>query len=79
MTGADWAEIERLFLEAGELAPADRTGFLDRACAETLRPEVESLLNADLARGEFLEAPPSHLAADLLEEQAHGPESIGGR
>jgi Tol biopolymer transport system component len=39
-------EIERLFHEARERTPAERDGFLARACADdpTLRREVESLL-----------------------------------
>ena len=70
MTSGDWAEIERLYLEAWGLAPADRAAFLDHVCAGqlSLRAEVESLLNADLARGQFLEVPPSRLVADLLEQ-----------
>jgi len=68
MTSGDWPEIERLYLAASALAPADRAAYVDQAClgAPELRAEVESLLEADLRRGRFLDLPPSHLAADLL-------------
>lgn len=66
MSAADWPEIERLYLEASDLAPGSRATFLDRTCAPALRGDVDSLLAADLKRGGFLEAPPAQLAADLL-------------
>ncbi|MBM3763956.1 MAG: serine/threonine protein kinase [Acidobacteria bacterium] len=46
---ADWTRIEEIFLAAADLAGADRTRYLDDACADdaALRREVESLLNAD--------------------------------
>jgi serine/threonine protein kinase len=79
MTSDGWREIESLYLEACALAPSERAAFLDHACAgqPALRREVEGLLEADLARGDFLEFPPSLLAADLLKEHSEGPESIG--
>src|ERR1035438_8557184 len=79
MTSGGWPEIERLYLEASGLVAADRAGFLDQACAgqPSLRAEVESLLDADLARGDFLEFPPSRLAADLLAHHPGGPAAIG--
>ena len=79
MTSGDWAEIDRLYLEAFSLPPTDRAAFLDQACNgdHSLRAEVESLLNADLARGQFLNAPPSRLTADLLQHRAGAVTSIG--
>lgn len=46
---ADWARIEEIFLAAADLSGADRTRYLDDACATdaALRREVESLLAAD--------------------------------
>jgi hypothetical protein len=38
---------------------------------------VESLLEADLASGDFLEFPPSRLAADLMKRHPERPASIG--
>ena len=74
-----WRQIETLYLEASAVALSERASFLDNACAgqPSLRSEVESLLEADLARGDFLEFPPSRLAADLLRKHPDGPESIG--
>jgi predicted Ser/Thr protein kinase len=79
VTVPGWNEIELVYLEASVLAIVDRESFLDRACAgqASLRTEVESLLQADLVRGDFLDAAPSHLAADLLRKQTEGPETIG--
>jgi hypothetical protein len=79
MSSFEWSEIDRVYLEASGLPPTERANFLDRACAgqSTLRSEVESLLHADDARGDFLEFPPSRLAADLLETRHAGPAFIG--
>ncbi len=78
MNNEGWRQVECLYLDASALAPAARAAFLDRACAAepSLRREVESLLEADAARGDFLEAPPAHLAADLL-TNSDTPDSIG--
>ena len=69
MTSGDWQKIERLYLGASELAPADRAAYLDEGCAGApeLRAEVESLLAADATGCRFLGAPPSRLAGDLLD------------
>ncbi|HTQ55785.1 MAG TPA: tetratricopeptide repeat protein [Bryobacteraceae bacterium] len=68
MNPGAWPELETIYLEAQALAPADRPAFLDRACAgnAALRAEVESLLAADEAYGDFLEKPLSRLAAGLI-------------
>jgi serine/threonine protein kinase len=63
---ADWAEIERLFHEAIDLPAHERQVLLTSASA-TVRAEVESLLRSDDKA--FFSAPPTHLAADLLESQ----------
>lgn len=53
------ADVERLYLSAGELGPGEREAYLDRECGSNheLRREVESLL-------EFLE-PVTKLPADI--------------
>jgi eukaryotic-like serine/threonine-protein kinase len=68
MTSGDWQKIESIYLDASAVAPVDRASYLEQACLgdPELRAEVESLLEADLKRGRFLELPPSLLAADLL-------------
>ncbi len=62
-----WDEIERLYHEALELPAAERTALLSHASRE-VRDEVQSLLDADDS-AESWNAPPIHLAADLLNAQ----------
>ena len=60
------AELERICLDALELPPAQRAGFLDRACStEEMRREVESLLGA-------------RTAAEKLFDSFSAPEDYGG-
>jgi serine/threonine protein kinase/tetratricopeptide (TPR) repeat protein len=69
MTPEQWQQVKDVLNRALELAPAERAGFLDRACSadSSLRKEVEALLAADDAAGtEFLNEPPApELAAHL--------------
>jgi serine/threonine protein kinase len=69
-SNAPWEEIERLYHEALELPVHERQALLSRAAPE-VREEVESLLDADASAG-LLNAPPIHLAADLLNAQPGG-------
>jgi serine/threonine protein kinase/Tol biopolymer transport system component len=74
MTPERWRAIREVLLGALELAPPERSAYLDRACAtdQALRREVESLLtSSDEARSSFLESPPlAHLAlAEALETE----------
>jgi len=62
-----WEEIERLYHDALDLPPSDREALLAGVDA-ALRAEVESLLEADSQTG-LLPAPPTHIAADLLDSQ----------
>ncbi|MGA2596664.1 MAG: serine/threonine-protein kinase [Bryobacteraceae bacterium] len=70
MNPAAWEEIERLYHEALELSVCERNALLASA-SPALREEVESLLEAD-ANEQLLAAPPTHLAADLLDGRAGG-------
>jgi serine/threonine protein kinase len=68
-----WRQIEQLYHAALERAEAERSAFLDEACAgdEALRREVESLLAFDKQAEQFIEAPPDDVATSMLtEEQA---------
>ncbi len=65
-----WEDIERLYHEALELPVCERKALLASA-SPALREEVESLLEAD-SNSELLAAPPTHLAADLLDGRAGG-------
>ena len=61
MLKARQSEIERLYLAVSELAPGERTAYLDRSCGsdEELRCEVESLL-------QFLEPVPGEAPDTLI-------------
>jgi serine/threonine protein kinase len=63
-----WSEIERLYYEALDLPVEERPALLAGA-SPAVREEVESLLEAD-SSADPLNAPPIHLAADLLNSQA---------
>jgi eukaryotic-like serine/threonine-protein kinase len=65
-----WEDIERWYHEALELPVGERKAFLARA-SPALREEVASLLEAD-STDELLAAPPTHIAADLLDGQPGG-------
>jgi eukaryotic-like serine/threonine-protein kinase len=67
---ASWEDIERLYHEALELPAGERKALLARV-SPALREEVESLLEADSSAG-LLAAPPTHIAADLLDGQPGG-------
>ena len=58
MDNDQWRQIEDRFHQAAELAPDERSKFLDQACAgdEQMRRDVESLLAADAPEGEVLES-----------------------
>ena len=70
MNSPAWEEIERLYHEALELPVSERKALLVRV-SPALREEVESLLAADSNTG-FLGAPPTHIAADLLDGHPSG-------
>lgn len=59
MTPELWEKITDIYHEASDLDARERRDFLERECGadETLRREVESLLAADEAAGDFISAP----------------------
>jgi len=65
-----WEDIERLYHEALELPVCER-GALLAGVDPALREEVESLLEADSCSS-LLTAPPTLVAADLVESQPGG-------
>ena len=68
MNSEFWQRVDRVYHEALERGPGERSAFLDEACAsdQTLRREVESLLNyAEPAKG-FIEEPAIEVAARLM-------------
>ena len=71
MENERWAQIERLYHAALELDRKDRAPFLAKECVgdESLRREVESLLESDSQAGSFIEFPAIEVAARSLAEQ----------
>jgi TolB-like protein/Tfp pilus assembly protein PilF/predicted Ser/Thr protein kinase len=63
-----WRQVDRVFQEALERAPAERAAFIREACGhdDSLRREVEALLAADVQAEGFIEAPAFAVAAPLI-------------
>src|SRR5688572_5133005 len=61
-----WARVKAVFSDALDRPPSERPAFLADACTddESIRREVQSLLDSDGAAGSFIETP----AADLLKQ-----------
>ncbi len=74
-------EIEAIFHSALESAPEEVSTFLDSACAgdESLRGKVEALLKSHYQATDFIETPPSMLAAKVVESEAAQSTSPIGR
>ncbi len=82
MNARRWARLQHLFQGAGALPPAEQPGFLARECPDdpVLRGEVEALLAAGHAGGDFLEASALPMVGRLLGESSRARqagESIG--
>jgi serine/threonine protein kinase len=58
MEGPLWDRIQEIYHSALPLAPAERSAFVESACAQDshLMREVKSLLDADQSSGDFLES-----------------------
>jgi serine/threonine protein kinase/Flp pilus assembly protein TadD len=63
-------QIEEIYHAALGIAPAEREAFFKTACIEDadLRHEVESLLACEIGCGDFLDALPQTLAAEVFSE-----------
>ncbi len=74
----EWERAQELFNEAVDLPPAERKKLLDRICGEneTLRREVESLLDSDAQANSFIEDPAESIPRDFLTEPE---ENFSGR
>src|SRR5215208_6882414 len=68
MTPERYEQIGQICDAALELAPEERTAFVERACGsdEELRREVESLVEAHERAGDFIAKPALGMAAELL-------------
>jgi predicted Ser/Thr protein kinase/tetratricopeptide (TPR) repeat protein len=77
-----WQRIEELLDAALDAGPARRAAFLDESCGgdETLRAELERLLQAHHIADGFLDRPAHELAGPLLLDlPAFGPMAPGAR
>jgi serine/threonine protein kinase len=74
-----WQEIERLYHSAGALDRAARQAYLAHECAgdDSLRLEVESLLDSDESAANFLESSPGEPIEPAPMEQVPAGEQIG--
>lgn len=74
-----WKEIDEILDAVLEIAPSDRSAFLDDKCGddENLRFEVKKLLAAMEKSDPFLEAPPVHSVLELFDEESS--ENLIGR
>ena len=88
MKSERWRQVDELFEQALERAPAERALFLDSACAADplLRREVEEMLRADERAEDFIETPVFGVAAALLGARqvsaaraSNGPSARGSR
>jgi serine/threonine protein kinase/TolB-like protein/Tfp pilus assembly protein PilF len=80
MTPERWKQVDQLMQEALEREPAERAAFLAEACGcdDELRREIESLLGFHERAGDFIEAPPTDMAADwLIENESRAGQTIG--
>jgi serine/threonine protein kinase/Tol biopolymer transport system component len=68
VTPRRWQQIERLFHDALERPLAERAAFLDQSCAgdESLRREVNALLDSPATANRFLDRNALEVAADLV-------------
>src|SRR5215467_2309347 len=74
MTPERWEKIERIFHAALERGPLERAAIVDESCMndETLRSEIQRLLDAHDQSSSFIEAPAADVAASLIAEDEAG-------
>jgi serine/threonine protein kinase len=68
-------QVEQIFHLALEVEESRRAAFLEQSCAgdESLRLEIESLLDRHKEAGSFLESPALEVAVKALAEDQSGP------
>ena len=73
--GERWARVKELFEAAVDLAPNERTAFLEKECGgdEALRSEIESLLESDERTDGFIEQPAFAIPHDLFPDNVEEP------
>jgi hypothetical protein len=77
MTPERWQQLKQLFQSALERNPAERSAFLNQACAgdPALRSEVESLISSHDQAGDSIEA----MAAEAATEMLANDRAIAGK
>jgi len=75
MTPERWQHLKQIFQSALERKPAERSAFLNRACADdpALRSEVESLIASHDQAGDSIEAMAAEAATEMLEDDRAVP------
>ena len=68
MTPERWLQLKQIFQSALERNPAERSAFLNQACAgdSALRSEVESLISSHDQAGDSIEAMAAEAATEML-------------
>src|SRR2546422_1104262 len=79
MTPERWQQVKQIFQSALERNPAERSAFLNQACADdpALRSEVESLISSHDQAGDSIEAMAAEAATEMLDDDQAG--SIVGK
>lgn len=74
----NWEHVQQLFAAAADLAPAEQSRFLERACADPeIRQEVEELLLADTEAAEALSRTVQTEAALLIDSPVLPGDRLG--
>src|SRR3989441_10833500 len=70
MTPERWQQVKQIFQSALERNPAERSAFLNQACADdpALRSEVESLISSHKQAGDSIEAMAAEAATEMLDD-----------
>jgi eukaryotic-like serine/threonine-protein kinase len=70
-----WQQLKQVFQSALERNPAERSAFLNQACAgdPALRSEVESLISSHDQAGDSIEAMAAEAATEMLADDRAGP------
>src|SRR6266516_4345734 len=70
MTPERWQQLKHIFQSALERNPAERSAFLNQACADdpALRSQVESLIASHDQAGDSIEAMAAEAATEMLDD-----------
>jgi len=79
MTPERWQQVKQIFQSAIERPPAERAGFISKACADDpqLRSEVESLISSSDQAGDSIQAIAAEAATEMLADRS--TDSIVGK